>query len=194
MCRVSILRVAVLGVAALLITGGSAVAQTPPCDVMTGGGFVVRPSGAKANFGVAGGCKQGSPTFGHLEYIDHSTGLNVHWTSITAYLFVAMGTPGPNGQPTGTRQICGTARTNNQAYLNVNFVVTAKDAGEPSTNDEFTIRLTTPVGGSPQTLVYTTESDSSHNLGGGNIQLHNPNPSTTGSFGGSCPALPGGIM
>jgi len=25
--------------------------------------------------------------------------------------------------------------------------------------------------------------------GGGNIQLHKPNPSTSGSFGGSCPGL-----
>ncbi len=186
----SILGVLVLGVAVLVPVGGSAGAQTPSCDMMTGGGFIVRPSGAQANFGVAGGCKKGSPTFGHLEYIDHGTGLNVHWTSITAYRFVDMGTPNPRtGQPIGTRQICGTARTNNQAYPNVNFVVTAKDAGEPSTNDEFTIRLTAPVGEGPQTIVYTTESDASHKLGGGNIQLHNPNPSTTGNFGGSCPAF-----
>ncbi len=190
MCRgVFILGVVLLGVAALGPAGGSAGAQTLPCDMMTGGGFIVRQSGAQANFGVAGGCKKGSPTFGHLEYIDHGTGLNVHWTSITAYQFVDMGTPNPNGQPTGTRRICGTARTNNQAYPNVNFVVTAKDAGEPGTNDEFTIRLTTPVTGGTQTIVYTTESDPNHKLGGGNIQLHTPNPSTTGNFGGSCPAF-----
>ncbi len=181
MRRVFILGVVVLGIAALLLTGDSAGAQIPPCDFLTGGGFIVRPSGAKANFGVAGGCKKGAPTFGHLEYIDHSTGLNVHWTSITAYQFVDM----------ATRRVCGTARTNNEAYPDVNFVVTAKDAG--GSNDEFTIRLTTPVTGGPQTTVYTTESDPSPKLGGGNIQLHPPNPSTAGNFGGSCPAFGGGV-
>ncbi len=186
---VSILGVVVLGVAVLVSAGGSAGAQTPSCDMMTGGGFIVRPSGAQANFGVAGGCKKGSPTFGHLEYIDHGVGLNVHWTSITAYVFVDMGTPNPRtGQPTGTRRICGTARTNDPAHPDVNFVVTAKDAGEPGTNDEFTIQLTIPVSGG-QSIVYTTASDTNHKLGGGNIQLHNPNPSTAGSFGGSCPAF-----
>jgi len=55
------------------------------CDFLTGGGFIVN-NGAKANFGVAGGCKNGTPTWGHLEYIDHGSGLNVHWTSITAYI------------------------------------------------------------------------------------------------------------
>ncbi len=189
MCRVCILGVVVLGVAALLLMGNSADAQTSPCDFMTGGGFIVRPSGAKATFGVAGGCKDGSPTFGHLEYIDHGTGLNVHWTSITAYRFVDMATPNPNGRPTGTRRVCGTARTNDPAHPNVNFVVTAKDAGEPGTNDTFTIQLTTPVSGGLQTIVYSTESDPNHKLGGGNIQLHPPNPSTTGNFGGPCPAF-----
>ena len=34
-----------------------------PCDFLTGGGFIIRDSGAKANFGVGGGCKHGSPTW-----------------------------------------------------------------------------------------------------------------------------------
>src|SRR5206468_11544623 len=42
------------------------------CDFLTGGGFIIH-DGAQANFGVAGGCKHGSPTWGHLEYIDHGT-------------------------------------------------------------------------------------------------------------------------
>src|SRR2546422_2136675 len=49
---------------------------------LTGGGFII-VDGAKANFGVGGGCKRGTPTWGHLEYIDHGAGLKVHWTSIT---------------------------------------------------------------------------------------------------------------
>src|SRR5947207_3237794 len=98
----------------------------------------------------------------------------------------------------GARYICGTARTN-QAYGDVNFVVYAEDEGEPGVNDIFVIRLTQPVGQNvPQRIVYTTEFDSNKTLGGGgfgggNIQLHQPNNSITGTFGffgdGKCPAL-----
>jgi hypothetical protein len=195
----------------LLIAAGMAVlevrptavnASTPPCDFVTGGGWIVH-YGAHANFGVGGGCKHGSPTWGHLEYIDHGTGLNVHWTSITGYLFIDDGTgvDPKTGQPTGTRNICGTATTN--LYGDVNFAVRAKDAGEPGVNDQFDIRLTNPLTGLP---VYDTATECSpHYLGssapcapggggGGNIQLHKPNPSNTGDFGGSCPALAGPIV
>ena len=167
-----------------LLTTDSAIAQVqPPCDFGTGGGFIVRDSGDKANFGVAGSCKNNF-SWGHLEYVDHSytPPLNVHWTSITAYL-------GPECSPTGdahTRCICGTARSN--VFGDVEFGVVVDDLGEPGVNDVFKIRLT--QGGQP---VYTTESDSDHTLGGsgpggGNIQLHKPDPSST--FGGSCPAFP----
>ena len=163
-------------------------APKSPCDFLTGGGFIVRDNGAKGNFGVGGGCKHGSPTWGHLEYHDHGTGLNVHWTSITAYLFVEQLPADPrNNQPRGERMICGTARTN--VYGPVDWVVWARDEGEPGTEDTFTIRLSQGTA-----IVYTTEGDLDHTLGGsgsggGNIQLHKPNPSTDGAFGGSCPAL-----
>src|SRR5438105_1534504 len=169
-----------------LLTTDSAIAQVqPPCDFATGGGFIVRDSGDKANFGVAGSCKNNF-SWGHLEYVDHSytPPLNVHWTSITAY-------GGPGCSPTGpsdahTRCICGTARSN--VFGDVDFGVVVDDVGEPGVNDVFKIRLT--QGGQ---LRYTSESDSDHTLGGsgsggGNIQLHKPNPSST--FGGSCPAFP----
>ena len=71
----------------------------------------------------------------------------------------------------------------------------AKDTGEPGRDDVFVIRLTQPVGGGAQVIVYTTEGDSEDRTlggpgpGGGNIQLHKPNPSTSGDFGGSCPAV-----
>src|SRR3989449_3539676 len=68
------------GVAALALVLASGSASAWECDFLTGGGFIIRDSGAKANFGVGGGCKHGSPTWGHLEYQDHGTGLNVHWT------------------------------------------------------------------------------------------------------------------
>lgn len=165
-----------------------------PCDFLTGGGFIITTASgthppAKANFGVGGGCKHGSPTWGHLQYIDHGTGLNVHWRTITAYLFDHPHDPDPRtGQPRGSRLICGTARTNK--FGDVNFVVRADDHGEPGRDDEFWIQLRNSAG----VIVYTTVGDSDHTLGGsgpggGNIQLHKPNPSTTGSFGGSCPAM-----
>ena len=174
----------------LLLACGSAYAW--PCDFLTGGGFIFH-NGAKANFGVGGGCKHGTPTWGHLEYIDHGNGLNVHWTSITAYLEVDSGTDS-HGQPIGARRVCGTARTN--LFGDVDFVVQARDAGEPGVNDQFDIRLK-----KAGVMVYdTTAQCFPHYLGsmapcaagsggGGNIQLHKPNPSTTGFFGGSCPAL-----
>src|SRR6266446_7030001 len=186
---------------ALVVTGAVLVVGTataPPvkawatpesCDFLTGGG-----------------CKHGSPTWGHLEYIDHSTGLNVHWTSITGYYFLddGTGTDPKTGQPTGTRGICGTARTN--LYGDVNFAVRAKDAGEPGVNDQFDIRLTDSTGTVPyyDTTDRTTGGCFPHYLGsyapcapgdggGGNIQLHKPNPSTSGHFSitGSCPAYRG---
>src|SRR2546425_12508003 len=123
------------GIAALALTLASGAANAWMCDFLTGGGFIINPTtsnGAKANFGVGGGCKNGTATWGHLEYIDHGSGLNVHGTSITAYI----------EQEPGVRGICGTARTNLPSPNdNVDFVVRARDAGEPGVFDEFDIRL-----------------------------------------------------
>jgi len=186
-----------IGIALALTTAPqTARAHVFPCDFLTGGGFIITTGSgthapAKANFGVGGGCKHGSPTWGHLEYIDHGTGLNVHWTAITAYLIEAEDYGGfdpKTKQPTGTRLICGTARTNHHG--DVDFMVRARDEGEPGIEDEFDIRLSQAGVG-----IYTTENEPGipHELGdgeggGGNIQLHKPNPSTTGDFGGACPA------
>jgi hypothetical protein len=173
------------GIATLALALASGAANAD-CDFLTGGGFIIN-NGAKANFGVGGGCKHGTPTWGHLQYIDHGAGLNVHWTSITGYFREGPDTTDSKGRPIGSRGICGTARTNR--FGDVDFVVVAKDAGEPGVNDEFDIRLV-----QNGHTVYTTEfSGFPHKLnngngGGGNIQLHKPNPSTTGDFGGSCPA------
>src|SRR5258706_9529171 len=125
-------------VLAVVLVAGTATAPhakawetPPPCDFLTGGGWIVH-NGAKANFGVAGGCKDGSPTWGHLEYIDHGTGLNVHWTSITAYMEIDSSADA-NGRPTGARFICGTARTN--LVGDVDWVVAARTTGEPGSDD-----------------------------------------------------------
>lgn len=184
----------------LLLASASAFAW--PCDFLTGGGWIV-PFGAKANFGAGGGCKHGSPTWGHLQYIDRGTTplptiapLNVHWTSITAYIERESNTDS-KGRLIGVRDICGTARTN-QVYGDVYFIVRARDAGEPGVNDTFDIRLRDRgPNGAVGPIVYSTEFEGfPHKLGdggpgGGNIQLHKPNPSTNGEFGGSCPALDG---
>src|SRR6266851_2611638 len=180
-----------LGIATLALALASGAANAD-CDFLTGGGFIIN-NGAQANFGVGGGCKNGTPTWGHLEYIDHGAGLKVHGTSITAY-FVDNSVSGgfdSQGRPTGSRFICGKARTNLPAPndVDVAFVVRARDTGEPGVMDEFDIQLTK---GGP--LYSTVNSGFPHKLnagngGGGNIQLQKPNPSTTGNFGGSCPAL-----
>src|SRR2546425_11823634 len=68
------------------ITCGSPPKQPPPCsDFVTGGGWITgTPSGAKANFGVAGGIKNGA-FWGHLNYIDHGNGMHVKQTAVTSY-------------------------------------------------------------------------------------------------------------
>jgi hypothetical protein len=195
MCKLRV-RIAIKLVALTLLLASGSVFSQEPCDFVTGGGFIFF-HGSRANFGVGGGCKDGSPTFGHLEYVDHDMGLNVHWTSITGYFNLGGNGVDDHGQPTGTRLVCGTARTN--LFGDVDFAARVRDAGEPGVNDQFGIRLTqVGVGIRYDTF---TQCPTGHFLGspvpcapgtngGGNIQLHKPN---TGSVGvGSCPAGGGG--
>lgn len=135
-----------------------------PCDFITGGGFVFKDSGAMANFGAHGGCKNGA-FWGHVNYVDHETspGYHVDSTEITGYL---MDAPLPNA-----RDICGIARTNHDET--VRFRVRMVDNGEPGTSDMFGIRLSNGYHVSTRLL-------GGGGPGGGNIQLHGPNPSTTG--------------
>jgi hypothetical protein len=179
--------ISMLSVAALVLSGvlttdfGSAWAQTlPSCDFVTGGGFIIPDpaTGAHGNFGVGGGCKNGSPTWGHLEYVDHGSGLaptaptpfNVHGTGVTGYFFIDQ----------MTREISGRARTNDSNNSPVNYCVHVTDNG-PGSTDIFQIQLTdTTTNG----LLYDTGP---HTLEGGNIELHKHNPSNTGSFSsGTC--------
>ena len=119
-----------------------------PADFVTGGGWIITPSGAKANFGVGGGIKQGAP-WGHLTYIDHgSDGLRVKGTGVTAYSVV----------DATTRHIEGTAEINGATG---SYKLDVADNGEPGSNDTFAISLSTG---------YTA----SGKLAGGNIQLHTP--------------------
>ena len=186
-----------LAIALIALTSERTLDAHPaPCDFLTGGGFIITTGGgthapAKGNFGIGGGCKHGTPTWGHLEYHDHGNGLNAHWLTITAYLAEGDGLGDTSfdpktKQPTGTRLVCGTARTN--LYGDVDFMVRAHDEGEPGSEDEFDIRLA-----QNGRVVYGTDLEGIHKLndgngGGGNIQLHKPNPSTDGQLGGDCPA------
>src|SRR4029077_490737 len=81
-------------------TGGGCAAN----DFVTGGGFITTPSGAKGNFGVAGGIKNGA-YWGHLTYLDHGTGLKAKGTGVTAYTVT-----GPT-----SRHIQGNAEVNGQS-------------------------------------------------------------------------------
>ena len=162
-----------LGAIGLMLCASAVLAWEvpPPDDFLTGGGWILRNSGAKANFGVGGGTKNGN-WWGHLEYIDHGTGLDVHATSITGYSFV----------DDNTRDVCGFADTNQ--FGQVAFHLRAADFDKASNQSEsgedtFIIRL-----GQSGVIVYTTEGDSNHNLGGGgsgggDIQLHKGNASNT---------------
>ena len=168
----TILFIIVVAGALPLLTADLAWSQTPPCDFVTGGGFIVFSNGAHGNFGVGGGCKQGSPTWGHLEYVDHGSGLdptaptpfNVHGTGVTGYFFI---------DPM-TRDIRGTAETNDPNNSTVTYCVEVTDNGEgqSGTGDLFRILLSNGY------FAFGT-------LGGGNIQLHKGNPPPTGAcFGG----------
>lgn len=140
-----------------------------PCDFITGGGFVFTDWGARANFGAHGGCKHGG-FWGHVNYVDHG-GFNgvspyhVSSTEITGYLM------SDNPAFPTAREICGFARTN--AGESLRFRVRMEDNGEPGRFDRFGIVL-------ENGYLVTTRYLADGGPGGGNIQLHKPNNSTTG--------------
>ncbi len=150
-----------------------------PCDFTTGGGFVftdktITDGGNHANFGLVGGCKNGG-FFGHVNFVDHDTtgffaGFHLSSTSIDGYF-----EPAPGPPPSGYRDICGTANTNLPPPYDtgVKFRARTKDNGEPGIGvDKFGLKVA--KGGAGAVIVSTRL------LAGGNIQLHKPNPSTTG--------------
>ena len=136
-----------------------------PCDFLTSGGFVINDAGKKVTFGIHGGCKNGE-FWGHLNVLDHATGYHISSTDVTAYIVPTNGTQ-------YTREICGLATTNSPADpASVFFRVRLIDNGEPGRLDLFGIRLSTGYH-------VTTRLLSDLKPGGGNIQLHDQNPSTT---------------
>ncbi len=198
---------AVLAAPVLLFKSEIATAHIvpSPCDFTTGGGWILIPngtasgsaalpeSGAKANFGLVGGCKNGG-FFGHVNYVDHNNGLHVSSTQILAYFDP---TPADFGVPSGVRDICGTARTNQlgDVFFRVR-TIDAEHQSPPPPKDKFGIKLMgmnpdgTPNGdvrylvptrcladGIPTGMLSVCNAV---NPGGGDIELHKPNPSTTG--------------
>jgi len=153
---------------ALTRSRARAQAVPEPCDFITGGGFVFKDDGARANFGAHGGCKNGS-FWGHVNYVDHggflgATPYHVDSTEITGYATVA-------GRP-NARDICGIAQTN--AGETVNFRVRMEDNGQGAgaPKDQFEIHLSNGYLVSQRPL---GDADP----GGGNVKLHPFNPSTT---------------
>jgi hypothetical protein len=159
----------VLAAVALARVPASAHFVPVPCDFITSGGFVFKDDGARANFGAHGGCKNGD-WWGNVNYVDHggveaARPYHVKSTEITGYL---VDPDIPNA-----RDVCGVARTN--ADETVYFRVRLVDNGEGSNacaKDEFGIRLSNGY-------LVSTRPLADSGPGGGNVQLHKPNPSTT---------------
>jgi hypothetical protein len=134
-------------------SGGNEISAPPACDFLTGGGWITgTPSGAKANFGVGGGFKNGA-FWGHLNYIDHGNGMHVKATAVTGY--------STDLNDSDCRIIDYNVTIDGQAGT---ARVRACDKGEPGRDDIFQIQLSNgyfaggDLGGSRP--------------GGGNIQLH----------------------
>jgi len=156
---VNAIHVIVDGVADVIVSSAHAditcAAGPPPpgctgSDFATGGGWITgTPSGAKGNFGVAGGIKQGA-LWGHLVYHDHGpNGPQAKGTGVTRYDVVSA----------RTRHIEGTAEIDGQGGFTYKVDVT--DNGEPGHNDVFALSLSNGY-------------SASGSLDGGNIQLHTP--------------------
>lgn len=154
-----------------VVSGTRVSAQEPvedaavpnPCDFSTSGGFIALDSGKKASFGAHGGCKN-AEFWGHVNYVDHETGLHVSSLEVTGYV-QPFDVPNPR-----VRDICGIAATNRDdapVYFRVRLI----DNGEPGTLDQFGIRLSSGYHVSTRLL-------STNGRGGGDVQLHDPNAST----------------
>ena len=146
-----------------------------PCDFTTSGGFVINSAGKKVSFGAHGGCKNGE-WWGQINVVDHATGYHINSEEITGY-FVPAGAPNPEH----TRDICGLAWTNNPNDPQyVPFRVRLIDNGEPGSYDKFGIVLGNTADPTTQYHV-SARLLSAQKPGGGNVQLHKENPSTTAS-------------
>lgn len=141
-----------------------------PCDFITSGGFVFKDNGAMANFSADGGCKK-QDFWGSVNYVDHEHNFHLKSTQITGYLF--------DPANANSRDICGKGRVNDSAS-EVSFRIHLEDNGEPGTSDKFGIVIDN---WNAPTRFYVVSSRKLANGqgGGGNVQLHKSNNSTTAS-------------
>ncbi len=144
-----------------------------PCDFITSGGFVFKDDGSMGNFGAHGGCKN-ADFWGHVNYVDHGTGYHINSTRITGYLW--------DPAVPNARDICGWARLNDSDY-EVQFRVRLVDNGEPGRNDMFGIIVDNQHTAGDRFYDVSTRSLADNRNGGGNVQLHKSNPSTTAGAG-----------
>lgn len=170
-------------------------------DFITAGGWVLSdepspPAPARANFGAAGGCKNGA-FWGHLNHVDHGfpSNLNIKGTDVTFYGEVWTGPPEANGQPTGERRTCGTVQVSAPVAvvtacgpgLPATYQLNMTDNGEPGHNDIYELIVcggTAPCKYSNRCYYTYGHLGEGQDSGGGNIQLHKGNRSN------SCPVAP----
>ena len=118
-------------------------------DWFTGGGFLFdTPTGGQGTFACGGGIKNGE-FWGHLNYIDHDTGMHVKGLTVTAYSVTGL----------FSRHTEGTCKIDGVPGATYSLDIT--DNGEPGKNDVFT-------------LVVSNGYSASGVIDGGNLQLHKP--------------------
>jgi hypothetical protein len=141
-----------------------------PCDFITAGGFVFKDDGQMANFGAHGGCKN-DKFWGHVNFVDHEQNYHITSIEITGYLFDPAW---PNA-----RDICGWATTNDEET--VRFRMRLVDNGEPGKMDMMGFAIDRAGNPNPGDRFYvvSTRRLANGEKGGGNVQLHKSNPSTT---------------
>lgn len=144
-----------------------------PCDFVTAGGYVFKDNDEMANFGAHGGCKN-EKFWGHVNYVDHENQFHLKSTRITGYLYDPA-TP-------NARDICGFARINDQEQ-EVMFRVRLVDNGEPGVDDTFGIVIDNWYTAGERFYRVSSRKLADGEGGGGNVQLHKPNRSTTADPG-----------
>lgn len=174
------------------VASAHAVPQ-PKCDFMTSGGWVITSLGARANFGAHGGCKHGA-FWGNMNFLDHgiTSPFHVHGDPklVTGYL-----TPSPTGDTTEPeRDTCGYGRIVKGGFIAsdspygpffwsdgepIRYRWSGRDNGEPGGDDRFGIRVRDTANTKEYLLRKRELGPAGPTGGGGNIQLHKPNPSTT---------------
>ena len=133
-----------------IVCRGGVIPPSVECDRITGGGFILTPSGDKGTLAVGGGIRRGVPV-GHLNYIDHGTGMHVRSTSVASY----------SAGEGDIRQIVYNVSIDGESGT---ATVLVADRGEPGVNDLFEVSLSNG---------YRAGGDlGGDGPGGGNIQLH----------------------